>query len=316
MGGAGGFVACASLVLLLVGGAAVASLLLGLLHDEPMLRGRASTALSESSPSRPTRAASPAPEPEQAFAVGRRNGHLPIAAPTFAKNCDDWPSTDTVAAFESLGIDITGMGWRCLDASRVERLERDRGEVRAGVELSPAQCKAWCLKQHPRELFLEDGAAGWCCEWRPDNAGECAWSDGVARFTPIEGMCEPGRGGAHEPCARSLAYNLCELAEGFRLFDRGRCLFHRDVVLAQLEANSRNECSVLCDQYADNVVSGEQTCTGFAYLKSTKEAGRGRHRRQQAPCILLSKCKRRPRASDDYDFFLRPEAIPPLPALT
>ena len=208
------------------------------------------------------------------------------------------------------------MGWRCLHASRVERLERDRGEVRAGVELSPAQCKAWCLKQHPRELFLKNDAAGWCCEWRPDNAGECAWSDGVARFTPLARQCQPSGGGTDgETCVRSLAFELCELAEGFRRLGNGRCLRHRDVIIGQFRANSRNHCSVLCAQQAENVVSGGLTCTGFAYEPDALRLPN--HRKQHLPtCILLSMCKLRPHPDAVYEFLLRPEAIPPLPALT
>ncbi|KAG8457462.1 hypothetical protein KFE25_003766 [Diacronema lutheri] len=254
--------------------------------------------------------------PVPAPVVRRSSGsHKPIIAPAIAKNCDDWPHAEVATVFESLGVDVAAMGWRCLDATRAERLERERsGSARGGAELSPADCRAWCFEQHPRELFLKaDDAAGWCCEWRPDNAGECAWSDGVARFTPTSSSCERRDAEADQPCVRSLAFNLCELAPGFRALKDGRCLRRSDAIIGRFDAESRNFCSVLCAQQAENAVSGELACTGFAYLKpgvrQTDAMELTRWRINPPPCVLLARCKTRARADRTYDFFVRPEAL-------
>lgn len=197
------------------------------------------------------------------------------------------------------------------DAARVDTFGR-RALHGEATNLSDAHVSPFA---HPLEAHNKtdagDSRQGWCCQWRAERGGECTWSDGVPRLTQAKCTYLDGKGKG--PCLKPLAFGLCSLAHRFRLFGGGRCLEDKDVVIGHVEAASVEQCSIACDHHAHFAKPKDPRCRAFGYR--TKPMS-GPHRRRTPPtkCVLLDYCKVRP--SKVYTFYARPEAIPPLPALT
>lgn len=257
------------------------------------------------------------------LAVEAGAAHNLTLTPT-ADGCDDWPTSHLDRFLQLLNVDVQVLGWLCMSGAEEKAVSHPRSVAKAGSVLTPALCKAWCLEMRPPDDGYRRRAAnassveqGWCCEWRAERGGQCRWSDGAPRLTGARcARTGPRREGS--PCVRPLAFGLCSLADRFKRFEGGKCVEDRDTVIGRVSAVSVEQCSRRCDLHAQYALPGEPECKAFGY----EAGGRARVRRhwyQHDPpppvsCVLLDYCKVRP--SKTYAFWARPEAIPPMPALT
>lgn len=237
-------------------------------------------------------------------------------APT--KACDDWPSTELEEYLAFFNVDTgSSMGWLCMHGEQRETLHRPRGD-----SLTPDQCSAWCFAEHPpgefrrarRNASREGGAdLGWCCEWRPQDGGQCSWSDGAQRFMHVSSSCAGG--GENRTCRSPLAFGLCTFDTNFRILGGGRCLEHDDILIGRYAAASANQCALRCEQHARFASPGGPRCRMFGFPKPPEEGG-SRSKSGGENCVLLTRCKLRPRNSRTTNYFGVQEAIPSIPALT
>lgn len=228
----------------------------------------------------------------------------PLSVPT--DGCDDWPSTEPEGPSETLSAKVPS--WMCSGGQHIELMSKSRADL-AGERFSSAECKEWCL-QHGQT----DGH-GWCCEWRiAQDGGQCAWSDGAPQRARVSCPvpAEKGSSSSSGCTSQSLAFGHCLTSTRYKRFGGGRCVFHAGVVIARLTAETREHCARRCDAQAQHAESDELACKVFAYAKENYYF-RSPHVRR---CILLSRCKVRPRESRIFNFFATPEGIPDVPALT
>lgn len=229
-----------------------------------------------------------------------------LQALTEPEGCDaQWRST-------APSPEMVTESWLCSGAEHVKVMPRSRA-ARASEALDPAKCRSWCLATHPPSEYRDDDELQrWCCEWRAQDGGQCAWSDGTPQPTSASCTDTAEKDTSAGCTSRSLAFEPCLTTTRYRRFGGGRCLLHADVTIARTTAATREDCARRCTAQAQRAQPGELQCKVFAFGKPNYYF-RSPHWDR---CILLDRCKVRPRESRIFTFYATPEGIPDIPALT